>query len=55
MNGLDRITWSFVAIAIFAVFVIWFRRRQSSPWVGLISIAVAIAVTIGLAMKLIAE
>jgi len=52
MDGLERLIWSFAAIAVFAVFVIWFRKRKSSPWLGLVSIVLAIAITIGLAMML---
>jgi len=54
MDSLDRLLWSFAAIAVFAVFTVWFRRRRSGRWLGLISIVLAIAVTLALAMKLTA-
>ena len=53
MGDIDRLVWSFGAIAVFGVFVLLFRRRQSSHWVGLISIGIAIALTIAIAMQLI--
>ncbi|MEQ9491924.1 MAG: hypothetical protein RIM72_23325 [Alphaproteobacteria bacterium] len=55
MDDLERMSWSFAAIAVFAVLIIWFRGRKSGRWLGLVSIALAIAVTIGLAIKLTAE
>lgn len=55
MDSLERMAWSFAAIAVFAVLIIWVRGRKSGKWLGLVSIVLAIALTVGLAMKLTAE